>query len=250
MEGMGLDGREEGRRKSPGTYISTLGGRVMERDEPWSKEAEDFLRYLDRLRKFALFSSRSILGRNLEAEEVGEKALHALILTWLRVHYPAHPFGWLKKVVRRLCGKGRTAFHARLARLDGDECRIEDLPALDQEEGDPSEWERTEAERAIFLREIFPLLTPDQKKAYLALRQESGVKPAARALGKKPGNLRKTLRAIRKKSQNFPRNVTPHLRVEGKEEREPENREVKAEKGGRKMEGFFRESCFRGGSLQ
>lgn len=190
----------------------------MERDRPWTGDAGTFLRYLDRLRKFAIASAEGILGRNPEAEEVGEEALHALVLAWLAGGFPESPFGWLKQVVWRLCGKKNTAFHARLARLGGEEARLEDLSVPDRKETDGLEWARTETERVIFLREVLPHLTPKQKETYQTLRRMGGVKPAARALGKEAGNLRKTLRAIQEKARNLLRNVPPpHLRVEGKE---------------------------------
>ena len=94
-----------------------------------------------------------------------------------------------------------------MVRLDGKEGWAENLCA---EEGEDSEtWEEVEWERETFLRVVFPELTPNQQEAYLALREEGGIKPAARALGKKPANLRRTLRAIREKARKLLGDVPP-----------------------------------------
>ena len=187
----------------------------MEKDETKGNDPDSFPGFLDRLLRFGVSCAEGILGRNPEAWEIGEKALEAYLLACLGGKKPERPYGWIQRVVFRLCCQGRRVFQARMVRLDGKEGWAENLYA---EEGEDSEtWEEVEWERETFLRVVFPKLTPNQQEAYLALREEGGIKPAARALGKKPANLRRTLRAIQEKARKLLGDVPPpHLRVEGK----------------------------------
>ncbi len=175
----------------------------MEKNESPRDEEVGFLPPWEKLRGFARGWAFRLLGINPEAEEVGEDAYHELLVSWVKGRFPAHPFGWLKRVVVRMASKNGHVFHSKMFRAGGEESFLENIPAPDPKEQVRFEEDRGEWE-AEYLEKVFlPALTPDQRMDLQALKREGSVKKAARARGKAPANFRRSLKAIEKKAKNF-----------------------------------------------
>jgi len=182
---------------------------------------EDFLLLWEKLRGFACGWAVRLLGENPEAEEVGEEAFFALVVSWVKGRYPGKPFGWLKRVVWRLCSRNGHVFHSKMYRAGGEEGFFENMPAPDGGEKGHLEGDRERKEEEYLKNVVLPALTPGQRMDLLALRREGSVKKAARARGKAPANFRRSLRAIEKKVRNHQENVPPPpLKGRGKGEEE------------------------------
>ncbi len=195
-------------------------GSAVEKNGSLGPGEEDFLLLWEKLRGFARGWAIRLLGQNPEAEEVGEEAFFDLVVSWVQGRYPGKPFGWLKRVVWRLCSRNGHVFHSKMYRAGGEEDFFENIPAPDRGEKGSFEGDRERKEEDYLQNVVLPALTPGQKMDLLALRREGCVKKAARARGKAPANFRKSLRAIEKKVRNLQKNVPPpHLKVEGKEKK-------------------------------
>ena len=132
------------------------------REAPWKRmEAlgpgeEDFLLLWEKLRGFARGWAVRLLGENPEAEEVGEEAFFDLVVSWVQGRYPGKPFGWLKRVVWRLCSRNGHVFHSKMYRAGSEEGFFENMPAPDGGEKGHFEGDRERKEEEYLKNVVLP----------------------------------------------------------------------------------------------